>query len=546
MNTYYQSESLENFQMVLEKAFGLSLSDATSRSLYALCRGCLPLARTLSKSTIDKEDLTGDIIEIWQARLPSALLECFDAPSELTLQVIQILLKLGPLPISALESTPTLSSEMHEVLALDTWFNNNRGVISLRYETLSRLVLDFFPIPSSKMIIEHLIGIFENRVTCCDKVIAAALLIGNTELAEDLLKRYSTHLLSQLKLQALRQLTDQLDDLKSIQNPRLLFNCSCCHFLLGNIEASRSYFKRVINNLKLESENTFAKIIPENERAAFFAGVVLYAKFTDISLKDNLQLTTYAQKNLPISTMSTFLKVYGFSSTGQLDKLNKVLRAGLLRCESLNENSLYVVLAMLYFWSLLLSCRHCEAIDFIEQAKLYLLKNSISYKGAHEWLQLMDMLRLRLKGDLFEVEHLAHSYLKNDSFAKDSIRSLYLKILLIESKLVRLPPSDIKLSFPKLIALQHESFHLTYWLPTAVELHRIHELLLGGDVKNTITMAVAEEQLSLGVKAQANLLSALKIQLYRQNYLDLYPIIQRIVLVLTESSQWLRRSKSLF
>lgn len=541
MNTYYQSESLEHFQLVLEKAFGLSLKDTTSRSLYALCRGYLPLARTLSKSTIDKENLTGDIIEIWQAQLPNALLKCFDTPSELTLQVIQTLLKLGPLPISALESTPTMGPEIREVLALDTWFNNNRGVISLRSETLSRLVLDFIPVTSSQIIIEHLISIFENRITCCDKVITAALFIGDIELAEQLLERFSTHLLSQLKLHSLQQLTDQLDCFRPIQDPKLLFNCACCHFLLGNIETSRDYFRRVLKKLKDVTGRAKVQQMSETDRAAFFAGVVLYSKFTAIPIDDHQLLSEQAQTQVSISSTSTFLKVYRFSRAGQLDKLNKLVNAGLLRCESLGEYSLYVLFTMINFWNLLLSCNYKEAMDLLEKSKLYLLENGIVYTGAHEWLQLMDLLRLRLEGRLSEVEHLARVYLDTATFSADPIRKLFIKVLVTEINIIRQQTPLVDETFQELIQLHNQSFHLTYWLPTASELRRIHESIVAKKCEPAPTLTEAEEQIASGVKTQATLLFSLKIQFDKQESIHLYPIIKKFILALTESSQWLRR-----
>lgn len=536
-NDYYQIVPLKRFQEILSKEYDLSLSDSTGRSLYAICRGWATLARMLAQASVN-EDAIEDLAEYWQAQCPTALLACIDLPTALTRQLILTLHKLGPLPLTVLEKIPVLNSEITKILTLDTWFSLKQGVLFLKSDVLSQLILNNFPVPPSENIIESLISTYKNRTRCCDKVITAALLINDFELADSLLQRHSTYLLSQLKLQELKQLTDELDSLKVIQQSQLLFNCACCHFLLGDIDASRIYFRRVLNNLKQQPDISLSSITPENERAAFFAGVVLYARFTDTTIKDESQLSTSIQKDLSINTMSTFLKAYKFSRAGQLDKLDKVLKTGLLRSVSLNEHSFYIVFSMLHFWNLLLSCNTKKALIFAEEVKLYLLVNGVTYKGAHEWFLLMDLLRLRLEGNMPELERLARSYLENSEFSKDSIRLLFLKALLMENNLIHqntiTPDSDFK----ELLQLHSTSFHLNYWLPVATDLRRTHQALSSGDYETSLSEA--GDQMALGVRSQASLICTLKIQLHKYQYLGLYPILEKLTLTLSESSQWLR------
>ncbi len=538
-NDYYQTVPLKHFQVMLSQEYDLSLSDSNYRSLYAICRGWPPLARILAQTSVNDDNVIDDLAEYWQAQCPAALLKCLDLPTVLTRQLILTLQKLGPLPLTALEKIPTLNCQMAEIIKPSSWFTIKQGVLFLRSGVISQLMLGYFPVPSPEEIVNSLICIYKNQIRCCDKVITAALLINNMELADSLLQRHSSYLLSQLKLQELKKLTDELDDLKTIQHPQLLFNCAACHFLLGDIEASRNYFRRVLNNLQQETNSPLPNITPENERAAFFAGVVLYARFTDTTIKDESQFSTCIQKDLSINTMSIFLKAYKFSRAGQLDKLDKVLKTGLLRSVSLNEYSLYVVFSMLHFWNLLLSCNTEKAINFAEEAKSYLLINGVTYKGAHEWFLLMDLLRLRLEGNMPELERLALSYLKSTEFLKDSIRLLHLKALLIENNLIHQNITSSDNDFKQLLQLHNASFHLNYWLPTATDLHRTYQSLSNDD--HEINISKAEYQIGLGVRAQASLICTLKMQLHKQHYLGVYPILKKLTIALTESSQWLRR-----
>lgn len=532
--------TFRSFQRLLAREFKCSIDDAIQRSMYSICFGCSSIAlenckRTKYDSTLQEDKL----LEIWRSITPGVVLDKIDIPTMPARQVMVLLKELKYLSVDLLRQIPEFENCMEE----KCWFSISDNQLSLSSEVWVDLVLEYFPVdlpyePAIKLC--HLLRRYPRYQIQATQV---ALLIEQVEIAEEVLSNSGTSMLSKLKLQELKSISDKLDSFKPIQNPQLLFNCACCHFLLGDVSSSREYFRRLVENIKVYSKDQLTDVLSENESAAFFAGVMLYARFTDTSIKDSLLCEYETDKAVSLSTMATFLKAYNISQAGNLDRLIKVLRAGLLRCVSLNEFSMYVLFALMYFWNLLLACRVQEAQAFSQEARSFLLQNKVAFPGAHEWLRSMELLYLRLEGNISELDAKVKSRLDIKFFSSDPLRRLYLEILLAETTLIKHSTIDSDIDFDKLIEKQNAYFHPTYWLPSATDLHMMSTALTDKSLK--VRISEEEANLYIGVSAQTHLLCKIKVLLFQHRISGLPVILDKFIEELTRSSQWLRRHEVL-
>src|SRR5690606_11008507 len=76
------------------------------------------------------------------------------------------------------------------------------------------------------------------------------------------------------------------------------------------------------------------------------------------------------------------------------------LEAGIQVTAANQQIPQHLMFSVVYIWVLALSCRVDQAGQFIEKLRSTLSQNSVVYLGAYDWIDVMEVLLLRIRGDL--------------------------------------------------------------------------------------------------------------------------------------------------
>lgn len=535
--------SISDFHSICSEKFGFNVSEAIERSLYSLVRGSEPLLHFLLERALTENIPDTKLIIFSKTNIKHILLEEFIVPEESGRLLLKVLLVTGTLSLRFIKKHELLR-DGYELLSGSPieWVQVCQGEVFLNDARWVELLVDIFPVEFLKYVNNQLLTELQEKYGQ-GQAFDLALYSKRYDLAQNLLQDYSTELLHRLDLPELKILIDRLEHKKRITNPMLLLDCIRCNFMLGDVAVAGEYFERLMCWLDSQSEELWLDNIPEQRRSSFKAGLHLYANLLGATGTARFERIESAQKELLGGAMPLLQEAFSYSKSGEFEKLSLTLQSGFYRSDELKENALYVVFSITYFWVLLLTCRTEEAKKVLETSKENILSKVVAYPGAHEWLLIMDVLNLRLCGNLRKMAEIISSAFLDKGRKFDSIQRFYLTILLAEYSLIVSKEDESRELIQQVIDMQTVSSILkTFWLPGIQELQLFYDGKFSDLVVLADKLSVLQKGLDLNSDLQTQNLAfqVCKLKLHMQQPHDIASLLLELEMIFTRTSQWLR------
>ncbi|MBK8969902.1 MAG: response regulator transcription factor [Hahellaceae bacterium] len=530
--------TIDEFEIYAATELGLT-NQSITRCLYSICRGIYPIAKALINLSVENKIEHDSLIDYWQSNIRDVLTTLYDMPDSNTYILAMLILNLGPIPSSIVERQ-LLANRTNINLLDNNWLKAKSSLLTLECRAIAELFKDSIDIPIEKSLYERLIPEFECHENA-EMAIKCALYANKYELAESLFEKYSRNMIYNLNLLNFKKLTDSLDKAYRIRSPLLLLDCTRSHFLLGDLEMSSHYFNRLLVWLEHQPDNQWIATIPEQRRQEFIAGIQIYNLQTGQNNERCRNLVNLTEENSNCTAMALLQKTLQCAPKGDINHLSLIAQSGFFRSQVLGEHSLFVVFSIIYFWSLILSCRTQEATIVLKKVRESLLNGPQSLPDTHLWLEILDLLALRLKGNLREVQVITASLLKDANMCNNAMRKYYLLTLSIENLLIHHEFSTISSSVQELLLLRKSPLIQTFWLPSPTALQTILECLNDQTKCGQSILSTSDKfDIQNGVNSQSDAILYCKIKLHQNKTDDVLNLLTELGNVLSQSGQWLR------
>lgn len=475
-------------------------------------------------------------------------LQDFPRPASL-LELLALLQKPGALPDAIFAAGAPLA-HLHNSLALARQWgyvhcvrdSDNR--IRVHGTGFARLTLTHFPAPppTSATLIACAEWLMQQRYSqaAIDMLVQAA----QWQRVEDWLLQEGDVLIAQLQVNAVAQWIQTLDLARPIRNPLLLLKAIRCAVYRGDLPAVEQFFSRILILLETQDSAVLQASMPEAQWERLVAEVALYSRMLnrgDAICRRLMDLTTEVWRGADPWTL--LREAYQAADAGQILRALPMLSTGLDKAESLDSPSLYLVFANQYCWAQVLSGEMDLAERFLQQVKQWLMHKRIVFMGAYDWLDLLELLLARVRGELADLAPRVAQLLQKPEFTQDFLKHYLLINLQAELALTRGELYVARQAISKLGLLKQGCSARSYWFPSVEVLHRaLRRVDEGDDLDLTPLLPHTEMQAADtgSLQQQTGCLWDIKMRLHRRQYTGVLASLEMLAVLCGQSGQWLR------
>lgn len=343
------------------------------------------------------------------------------------------------------------------------------------------------------------------------RALGICLTLGCWKEAERVLLQVAEQYIAVLDVAPVTEWLDRLDAGCMVEHPVLLV----CFIRLGIYEGSelkvRRYFMRLIEQLERNGEQHFREVLGEHRWRRLMAEVQLYTLVTGIGRNHPLIANMPAEGGSGTSPANLMQEAYQFVLEGRLADLLPVLCAGLKQTHQQGLWPYHTVFSILNFWALMLSGRRSLALTFLGDTRQLLSENQVSFTGAYEWLDLLDLLASRLEGRIDECKARLLQMIGDNRYFSDNIKCHVLLSLQCEMALTRHQLPEAETVLDELVLRRKSAASRSYWLPSTGVMEKVLGVLAATTPSET---PEEHEPADNEIQAQTGLLWGLKMELH--------------------------------
>ena len=475
----------------------------------------------------------------------ASILNCLTntgSPAPGAAPLLQIIANVGELPSGAIkaccnEPTAAMNFLVWQGLAQYQPGYDSEGVLSL--SALGKLWLAFIGPADNEALLQQVIHwLCEHNQY--ERAIPVLLAQKRTNAVEQLLLKAGDRLVSRLRTHDLYRWISQLDNLCHIQHPCLLLLATRTLFYEGRLHELNAYFRRLQQAV---TEQSLAQLQSELSSRDYFRFLSEYQLCcTALRIDPGIAGQTAQLSDNSFHQENTYTLLYKslqLAEKGDLNTAIPMLQAGIDKTGASEETPLHMMFSLIYIWVLVLSCNLERAEAFIKELHGKLRQTRVVYLAACDWLDVMELLLLRIKGDINTLQKKLPHLLATEAFTNDFQKHYLLLNLEADLYLVKKNLYEARRSICQLENLQSTSSKQSYWMATADTMKTV---LTGLDKNRNSTSELTES--SNGLAEQTRLLWQQKQKMHHQPLYVPLATLEPLHEQLVKDGQWLRVMES--
>jgi len=375
--------------------------------------------------------------------------------------------------------------------------------------------------------------------------IALPILLSNGKIdqAETAIRSVADKLISQFQIERLYSWIITLDTVTPIDDPILLLVAVRCTFYSGKTHDFNYFFQRLLESV---NEETLAKLREDNQSNTYCRFLSEYKLFCQAlnqphRIPESAELPT--NKNTDFNNPITLFQVsLQRAHAGELSSIIPLLDAGIQRTDATREVPQYLMFSLIYVWTLVLSTEYSKANNFVSKLKQTLGRNKIIYLGAYDWIDILEILLLRINGNLTQAELRISTLLESDAFTND-FQKLYLLInLQADIYLVLNRHHEASHAISRLASIQNSTAKESYWFASADTMFTTLSVITGQTSlyippKHHLD---AQSKICSNLSQQTELLWTIKLHMSRNSGMNVMPSLEELHQQFSQGGQWLR------
>lgn len=476
------------------------------------------------------------------------LMQDFPRPASL-LKLLALLQQPGALPNSIVIAGAPLAHLQSSLALARQWgyvycARGSDNTIWVHCSGFARLTLSHFPAPPVAN---------ATLVACAEwllcqqhphAAIDALVQAGQWQRVEDWLLQEGDVLIAQLQVNAMAQWIQTLDLARPLRNPSLLLKAIRCAVYRGDLPAVEQFFSRILTLLEAQDSAALHASMPEAQWERLVAEVALYSRMLNRGDAICRRLTELATEVWRGADPWTLLReAYHAADAGHILRALPMLATGLEKAESLDSPSLYLVFANQYCWVQVLSGEMAIAERFLQQVKQWLMHKRIVFMGAYDWLDLLELLLTRVRGEVADAAQRVAELLQKPEITQDFLKHYLLINLQAELALTRGELYVARQAISKLGLLKQGCSARSYWFPSVDVLHRALRLVEEGEHLD-LTLSLHQTEMhgadTGSLQQQTECLWDIKMRLHRRQYTGVLASLEGLSALCGQSGQWLR------
>lgn len=374
-----------------------------------------------------------------------------------------------------------------------------------------------------------------------DVVIPAMLLMEQLESAKEMILEAGDQLIAQLRFDNLLQWITSLDSKESINDLLILMMAVRCSFYSGNTNELFSYVARLNNALTSESLSELRQRYTEKQCHRFISEFRLYLHA--LNMESNAILDSARDLSLESAdqVMSLLRQALVHAENGEFGSAIPFVEAGIRITESNQQAPLHVIFSLIFIWVLVLTCRTDQAEDYIKKMRKKLSQSSVGFMGAYDWIDIMEILVLRVKGHIEELGEKLKVMLAAKAFTSDFQKHYLLTNVSADLNLAKGQIYEASHFISKMTLINTPSTKQSYWFASAPVMEltvSTLEGLVSPYVSHNLLANMLCSQPAL--TKQTEVVWMIKLYLYKQCKVDLDNLLAQLHEQCTQSGQWLR------
>lgn len=331
--------------------------------------------------------------------------------------------------------------------------------------------------------------------------------------AERVLLNIAEQYIAVLDVAPVTEWLDRLDAGRPVEHPILLVSFIRCGIYEGSEITVKRYFTRLIEQFDIGGEGHFREILGEHRWQRLMAEVQVYSLVTGLGSDHPMIVDMPAEIGNGTSPAALMQEAYQYVLDGRLADLLPVLCAGLKQTHQQGLWPYHTVFSILNFWALMLSGRHTMAMTFLGETRQLLSENQVSFTGAYEWLELLELLAARLEGKLGYCKDRLLQLIDDNRYFSDNIKCHVLLSLQCEVAITCHDLGNAETVLDELLLRRKNAASRSYWLPSALVMERAISLLTGTGPEGEPATPESEE-VDNEVQVQTGILWTLKMDLH--------------------------------
>lgn len=527
--------SLEDLQRIVNLCGAGVEESGLSACLYALSRGWPALVFDLVCAGFCGE-------EQYRSRARDALTRALGEPKVPALKAVSILRDLEGMPADLMQGEFVADDIRFGMMdacttGLLSLREQSGGVRWLRCSVLGELQLAYGRQVNATGELDAMIsGLLQHG----QQTVALPLLLrsGRIDQAEQAILAVGDALISRLRIHALFGWIVALDTRRRIVHPLILMLAVRCAFYAGKRNELEYFFEKLTQCLLQPPESASWQALSREHGQRLVAEYRLFARVVRPQAALPLQLDqAFAPEDASGDLFGLLQRALQCAEQGDIVTALPLIESGFQRTGVTRQLPLHLIFSILRIWLLVLSCQMRQAEEFLCRLKRELAQQSVVFLGIYEWLDVMDVLLLRIRGDIAGADRRVSQFLEQESFTMDFQKHYLLLNIKADIALAGHNFHEARHGISKLASLQQTSAKRSYWFACADAMKVVLDTLEGlhgavPGMSSTPAMADLTEQTAT--------LWSIKRRLFLDREFDPLPVLESLYAVFAQSGQWLR------
>lgn len=414
----------------------------------------------------------------------------------------------------------------------------NQAERTIRCTLLARMLLAHHPAASYQRTFTTILDLLRRR-QLYDIVIPAMLMTDQLAEATDTILEAGDKLIARFHINSLLQWILALDSRVHITDLLVLLMAVRCSLYQGSIHDVVRFVNRLNQTLSQEALADLRRQHGDKQYYRFVSEFKLYCHA--LKRRPNPALDAVAGGATDGSgdhVLGLLQASLSHAENGELSSAIPLLEAGVRVTAANLQIPLHLMFSIVYVWVLVLSCRLEQAEKFLEKLRNTLSQNSVVYLGAYDWVDVMDVLLLRIRGDLALLDEKLNVLLGSQVFTADFQKHYLLLNVKADASLVQGQFYEARHAVSKLAAAQTTTTRQSYWFAPAP----IMMLSLSVLESQATPYLPPSHHLCVGttIAEQTETVWMLKLCLYKRDGLSLDGILEKLHEQCTQNGQWMR------
>lgn len=527
--------TLEEIQQIVNLSGAGVAESGLSACLHALSRGWPALLFALVWNGFTNHAQC-------RARAQAALASAVGEPGLQTLKAVSIVHELDGIPAGPMLGDAAPDRLRQGVVdacttGLLSLQENAGGAPGLHCSVLGELLLEHGRQVNVASELDALINGLQQQG---QQAVALPLLLrsGRLDQAEQAILALGDTLISRLQIDALFGWILALDACRGITHPMILMLAVRCAFYAGKRSELKHFFEKLTHCLHPPAQQACWQALPVDQGQRLLAEYRLFARVVDpraVLPAEPAQAFAFDDTSGDLFTL--LQRALHCAEQGELVTALPMIESGIRRTGVTRQLPLHVIFSLLTVWVLVLSCQLRQAETFLRRLKQTLSQQSVIFLGIYEWLDVMDVLLLRIQGDICGADQRLTRFLEQESFTSDFQKHYLLLNIKADIALAQRNDYEARHCISKLANLQQASAKRSYWFACADVMKAVLDALEG---LPTVWPDVTPVPEPADLPAQTATLWSLKRQLFLDRDFDPLPVLEPLYVVFAQNGQWLR------